>query len=112
MEAYRDQYARVFRGGRGVTVLGISNDSAEDLASWAADADFPVLFGSDDDNSAAVAFGVGRRDNGMPESRAVVVVDPEGRASWTTAQFNGIDPMAYDELAAAVTAVDPPLAQE
>ena len=112
MEAYRDQYARVFRGGRGVTVLGISNDSAEDLASWAADADFPVLFGSDDDNSAAVAFGVGRRDNGMPESRAVVVVDPEGRVSWTTAQFNGIDPMAYDELAAAVTAVALPLAEE
>ena len=100
MEAYRDQYARVFRGGRGVTVLGISNDSAEDLASWAADADFPVLFGSDDDNSAAVAFGVGQRDNGMPESRAVVVVDPEGRVAWTTAQFNGIDPMAYDDLAA------------
>ncbi len=68
MEAYRDQYASIFRGGQKVTVLGISNDSAEDLASWAADADFPVLFGSDGDNSAAVAFGVGRRDNGMPES--------------------------------------------
>ena len=102
MEAYRDQYASVFNGGREVTVLGISNDSAEELASWAADADFPFLFGSDDDNSAAAAYGVGLRDNGMPASRAVVVVDPEGRVAWTTPQFNGIDPTAYEELAAAV----------
>ena len=105
MEAYRDQYASVFRGGQEVTVLGISNDSAEDLASWAADADFPFLFGSDSDNSAAVAFGVGLRGNGMPASRAVVVIDPEGRVAWTTAEFNGIDPMAYEELATAVAEV-------
>ena len=105
MEAYRDQYASVFRGGQKVTVLGISNDSAEDLASWAADADFPFLFGSDSGNSAAVAYGVGLMGNGMPASRAVVVVDPEGRVAWTTAEFNGIDPMAYEDLAAAVAEV-------
>ena len=92
-----------------MTIFAISNDAPEALASWAADADFPVLFGSDDDNSAAVAFGVGRRDNGTPESRAVVVVDPEGRVSWTTTQFNGIDPMAYDELAAEVAKVAMPV---
>ena len=105
MEAYRDQYASVFKSGRGVTILAISNDSAEDLASWAADADFPFLFGGDSDNSAAVAYGVGLRGNGMPASRAVVVVDPEGRVAWTTAEFNGIDPMAYEELATAVAEV-------
>ena len=105
MEAYRDQYASVFRGGRGVTIFAISNDAPEALASWAADTDFPVLFGSDPEGNAAEAFGVGRRGNGMPQSRAVVVVDPEGRVAWTTAQFNGIDPMAYEELAAAVAEV-------
>jgi peroxiredoxin Q/BCP len=109
MEAYRDQYASIFRGGRGVTVLAVSNDPAEALASWAADSDFPVLFGSDDDNSAAVAYGVGTRDNGMPQSRAVVVIDPEGRVSWATEQFREVDPTAYDEVAAAVAAVAPPL---
>ena len=88
-----------------VTVLGISNDSAEDLASWAADADFPFLFGSDVEGDAAEAFGVGRRGNGMPQSRAMVVVDPEGRVAWTTAEFNGIDPMAYEDLATAVAEV-------
>ena len=109
MEAYRDQYASIFRGGRDVTVLAVSNDPAEELASWASDSDFPVLFGSDDDNSAAVAYGVGTRDNGMPESRAVVVIDPEGRVSWTTPNFRQLDPTAYDEVAAAVAAVAPPL---
>ncbi len=105
MEAYRDQYASVFRGGQKVTVLGISNDSAEDLASWAADADFPFLFGSDSGNRAAVAYGVGLMGNGMPASRAVVVVDPEGRVSWATSRFREIDPMAYEELATAVAKV-------
>ena len=109
MEAYRDQYASIFRGGRGVTVLAVSNDSAEELASWAADSDFPVLFGSDDDKSAAVAFGVGTRGNGMPQSRAVVVVDPEGRVAWATPVCREIDPTAYEEVAAAVAAVAPPL---
>ena len=71
----------------------------------AADADFPFLFGSDVEGDAAEAFGVGRRGNGMPQSRAMVVVDPEGRVAWTTAEFNGIDPMAYEDLATAVAEV-------
>ena len=102
MEAYRDQYASVFRNGRGVTILAISNDSAEALASWAADDDFPVLFGSDPDGSAAEAFGVGARGNGMVQSRAVVIVDPEGRVSFATSQFREVDPTSYEELAAEV----------
>ena len=109
MEAYRDQYASVFRNGRGVTIFAISNDSPEALASWAADDDFPVLFGSDPEGNAAEAFGVGSRDNGMVQSRAVVVVDPEGRVSFATSRFREIDPTAYDELAAAVASVAMPL---
>ena len=92
-----------------MTIFGVSNDSPEDLASWAADADFPVLFGSDPDGGAAEAFGVGARGNGMPQSRAVVVVDPDGRVSFATSQFREIDPTAYDELAAAVADVAMPL---
>ncbi len=107
MEAYRDQYASVFNGGRGVTLFAVSNDPAEALASWAKDADFPVLFGSDGDGTAAEAFGVGTRANGMVGSRAVVVVDPEGRVAWATSRFREIDPMAYEELAAAVAEVTP-----
>ena len=109
MEAYRAQYASVFRSGRGVTILAISNDSPEALASWAADADFPVLFGSDPEGNAAEAFGVGRRGNGMVQSRAEVIVDPEGGVSFATYRFGGIDPTAYDELAAEVAKVAMPL---
>ena len=109
MEAYRDQYASVFRGGRGVSIFAISNDPAEALFSWAKDADFPVLFGSDPEGAAPAAFGVGARSNGMPQSRAVVVVDPDGRVSFATSQFREIDPTAYEELAAAVADVAPPL---
>ena len=109
MEAYRDQYASIFRGGRGVSIFAVSNDPPEALASWAKDADFPVLFGSDANGSAAAAYGVGARDNGMPQSRAVVVVDPEGRVSFATSTFREIDPTAYEELAAAVAEVAPPL---
>ncbi len=109
MEAYRDQYASVFRGGRGVTILAVSNDPAEALYSWAKDADFPVLFGSDPEGAAPAAFGVGARGNGMPQSRAVVVVDPEGRVAWATSVFREIDPTAYEELGAAVAEVAPPL---
>ncbi len=95
-----------------MTIFAISPDSPEDLASWAADADLPVLFGSDTAGDAAEAYGVGRRGNGMPQSRAVVVVDPEGRVSFSTGRFREIDPTAYDELAAAVAAVAPSLAEE
>ena len=77
-----------------------------------ADADFPVLFGSDAEGDAAEAFGIGRMGNGMPQSRAVVVVDPEGRVSWATSVFREIDPMAYEELAAAVAEVALPLDTE
>ena len=95
-----------------MTIFAISNDSPEVLASWAADADFPVLFGSDPEGNAAEAFGVGRRGNGMPQSRAVIVVDPDGRVSFATSQFREIDPTAYDELAAAVADVAMPLADD
>ncbi len=112
MTAYRDQYASVFRGGRGVTLIGVSNDSVEELASWARDADFPFLFGHDDDGAAVRAFGGEVRDNGMTLERAVVVVGPDGKiAKWMT-PFSQVDPAAYDELREAIAAVAPPLEDE
>jgi peroxiredoxin Q/BCP len=109
MEAYRDQYATVFRGGRGVAVIAISADPIEELASWAKDADFPQLFASDPDATSFRAFGVGVRDNGMTGSRMVAVIDPEGVVSYTASPFREIDPSAYEELAEAVNAVAPAL---
>jgi len=107
MEAYRDQYASLFHDGRDVVLIGVSNDPPEALASWAKDADFQFLFGSDPDGSAYAAFGGDPRDGGMVGSRAVVVVDPEGRIAEVIPSFNQVDPAAYERLGAAIDRVTP-----
>ena len=112
MEAYRDQYATLFRGGLGVTVIGISADPIEELQSWAQDAYFPQLFASDPAGDSFRAFGVGVRDSGVTGHRMVAVVDPEGRVSFVASPFREIDPTAYEELAAAVAAVAPDLPEQ
>jgi peroxiredoxin len=102
----------MFRGGRGVTVIAISRDPIEELASWARDADFPQLFASDAEGVTFRSFGVGVRESGSPGSRMVAVIDPEGRVAYTVAPFREIDPTAYEELGAAVAEVAPPLDEE
>ncbi|MGD2120494.1 MAG: redoxin domain-containing protein [Gemmatimonadota bacterium] len=107
MQAYRDQYASLFLNGQNVVLLGISNDSPEELASWAKDEDFQFLFGSDPDGSAYAAFGGDPRDNGMPGSRAVIVVDPEGKIAAVIPRFNQVDPGAYAQLQEVIARVTP-----
>ena len=45
----------------------------------------------------------------MVSSRAVVIVDPEGRVSFATPQFREVDPTSYEELAAEVAKVAMPI---
>jgi peroxiredoxin len=109
MRAYRDQYASLFNAGQNVVVIGISNDSVEEGASWLHDEDFPFLFASDGGNSGATytTFGGGLRDNNSVDSRAVIVVGPDGRIAHTIPAFNQNDPTAYEELAEVVDRVTP-----
>jgi len=109
MTAYRDQYASLFKGGRNVVVLGISNDSQDELGSWLKDTDFPFLFASDKDNNGRTyaAFGGGLRANNMVESRSVIVVGPDGRIAGVIPQFRQTDPTAYEELGAIIDRVTP-----
>jgi peroxiredoxin len=109
MTAYRDQYASLFKGGRNVALIGISNDSQEELGAWLKDADFPFLFASDADNDGATytAFGGGLRANNMVDSRAVIVVGPDGRIAGVIPQFRQTDPTAYEELGAIIDRVTP-----
>ncbi len=107
MEAYRDQYASLFNNGQDVVLLGISTDSPEELHSWAKDADFPFLFGSDPGSVGYAAFGGNPRDNGMVGSRAVIVVDAEGRIAGVIPTFNQMDPTAYEDLGAIIDSVTP-----
>ena len=46
MEAYRDQYATLFNGGKKVVVIGISMDPDTTLANWAHESGFPNVFAS------------------------------------------------------------------
>lgn len=89
--------------------MGISNDSAEELGSWLHDEDFPFVFASDAANDGATytAFGGGLRDNNMVDSRAVIVVGPDGRIAEVIEAFNQNDPMAYEQLAEVVDRVTP-----
>ena len=43
----------------------------------------------------------------MVGSRAVIVIDPEGRISSVTTTFNQNDPMAYEQLAMEINKVTP-----
>ena len=72
MNAYRDQYASLFRDGEGVTLIAISNDSPQTLHEWARDEDFPFLFGSDPEGDAYSAFGGDPWFTGISGSRALV----------------------------------------
>ena len=107
MTAYRDQYASLFRGGRDVHLIGISNDAPEEMHSWMKDADFPFLFATDVAGQTYQAFGGNLRDNGMVDSRAVIVIDPEGRIAGVIPQFRQVDPTAYEELQEVIDRVTP-----
>ena len=99
MEAYRDQYATLFNAGKKVVVLAISTDADTALHSWARDASFPMLFGSDPAQVIGKMYGSvsGNRDN-----RSVFVVGPDGRIELRMQPFNELAAQSYEKLGAAV----------
>ena len=109
MEAYRDQYAQLFRGGRDIVLLAVSTDSPDEQQSWAQDADFPFLFASDPAGEIGKRYGAFRSTgSGTIDNRTVFVIDPEGVIRWVAAPFREIDPVAYEELADAIERIAPP----
>ncbi len=106
MHAYRDMYATVFNGGEDVVLIAISADTPEELASWAADDDFPFLMATDTDWAVAASYGVPLRENGFLGARTVVIVDPEGSVAWSVERFQQGEASAYDELNTAIRAVN------
>ena len=83
MEAYRDQYAKLFNGGRNVVVLAVSADADTALASWARDLQTPVLLGSDVGNVVGRRYGAPRGS-----SRNLFVIDSAGRIAKRMTPFN------------------------
>ena len=101
MNAYRDQYATLFKNGRGVVLIAISADPDTALASWARDSEYPFLFASDSATAVGRQYGALAEDPGMT-NRNLFVVGPDGRIAHRAIPFREIDPSAYKELGAAI----------
>src|SRR5687768_13039721 len=107
MEAYRDQYATLFNGGRKVVVLGVSVDADTTLANWAREADFPMLFGSDRDGAVGRLYGAYSEQRKM-DDRSLFVIGPDGRVAHVMRPFNQLAGKAYEELGRVVDSLAPP----
>jgi peroxiredoxin Q/BCP len=101
MNAYRDQYAKLFNNGRGVVQIAISADPDTALASWARDSEFHFLFASDTGLAVAKRYGALAEQPGLT-NRNLFVVGPDGRIAYRAIPFREIDPKAYTELGAAI----------
>ena len=100
MEAYRDQYAKLFNNGKNVVVLAVSVDPDTALASWARDLQTPILIASDVGQVVGKRYGSIR---GGVDNRNLFVIDPNGRIAHRMIPFNELAQASYDELEQAVS---------
>ena len=101
MEAYRDQYATLFKNGRNVVLFAISVDADTALASWARDLEAPFAFLSDPGSVVGKQYGAFSTRSSL-NNRNLFVVGPDGRITYRAIPFREIDPSAYKELGAAI----------
>ena len=106
MNAYRDQYAKLFKDGRGVVLIAISADPDTALASWAKDSEFPFLFASDSGTKVAKKYGALADSPGLT-NRNLFVVGPDGKIAYRAIPFREVDASAYIELGAAIDKLAP-----
>jgi peroxiredoxin Q/BCP len=104
MNAYRDQYAQLFK--KNVVLIAISADPDTALASWARDAEYPFLFASDTATLVGKQYGALAGRPNMT-NRNLFVVGPDGKVAYRATPFREIDPTAYTELGAAIAKVTP-----
>ena len=101
MTTYRDQWATLFNGGKGITVIGISMDADTTTAAWAKEANLPMMFASDMKGDAGKLDGA--YVEGRPvENRLLYVVGPDGRIAYSAKPFNPMVDDAYTDLGTAV----------
>jgi len=106
MNAYRDQYAQIFRNGKDVILIAISADADTMQQSWARDAQFPFLFASDVGAAVGRQYGaLNSRGNGT--NRNLFIVGPDGRIAYRAVPFREVDPTAYTELTDAINRLVP-----
>ncbi|HTR21752.1 MAG TPA: redoxin domain-containing protein [Gemmatimonadales bacterium] len=101
MNAYRDQYAQLFKTGQGIVLIAISVDPDTALYSWARDAQFPFLFASDTGAVVGKAYGAFSAQYKV-DNRTLFVVAPGGKIAYVAAPFREIDPTSYTDLGKAI----------
>jgi peroxiredoxin Q/BCP len=101
MTTYRDQWATLFNGGKGVQVIGISTDADTTQANWAKEANFPNIFAADTKGEVGKLYGAYNEKANM-DIRYLYVVGPDGRITYTAKQFKPMVADAYTELGAEV----------
>ena len=104
MDAYRDQYAKLFHGGKDVILLAISADPADTLAAWARDARYPFRFLSDPAGEAGKPYGAWLPDHQL-DNRSLFIVGPDGKIAYKATPFREVDPTSYTDLGDAITRV-------
>jgi peroxiredoxin Q/BCP len=104
MTGYRDQWATLFNGGKGIQVIAISMDADTTQADWAKEASLPMMFASDMKGAAGKLYGAWTE--GRPvENRLLYVVGPDGRIAWTAKPFKPMVDDSYTELGAELKKV-------
>jgi peroxiredoxin Q/BCP len=99
-QTFRDRGADIF--GEGVTVVGISVDSVASHVGFASSIGHPYALLADTDLHVAKLYG-SSTDQGYAR-RTVYVIGKDGKVTYRNLRFGALDPKAYDELQAAVTA--------
>src|ERR1043165_3649737 len=101
MEAYRDQYATLFKNGRNVGVIAVSVDADTTQAAWAREKEFPMLFASDAGGKVGQQYAAYDAKNAM-DNRSLFVIGPDGRIGYVVKPFTVLSGAAYTDLGAAV----------
>jgi peroxiredoxin Q/BCP len=106
MNAYRDQYAQIFKNGRNVVLIALSADPDTMQAAWARESEFPFLFASDTATVVGRLYGALASRPGMT-NRNLFVVGPDGRVAYRAVPFREVDPTSYTDLGAAIARIAP-----
>lgn len=100
MDAYRDQYAKLFGDSSKVKLVAISVDPDTMLAAWAKEKGYPFSFVSDSGARIGKMYGAFNEKYSL-DNRTLFVIGPDGKVSYVAAPFREVDPTAYEELGAA-----------
>jgi peroxiredoxin Q/BCP len=104
MTHYRDQWATLFNGGKGIQVIAISMDADTTQAAWAKEANLPMMFASDMKGDAGKLYGA--YVDGRPvENRLLYIVGPDGKIKWTAKPFKPMVDDSYSELGTEIKKV-------